>query len=41
MFDLFPYQCTVDCGVWNGVGCRVWSVEEGEDNGALSGECSM
>jgi len=26
-FPLLPYQCTVDCGMWKGVECEVWSVK--------------
>ena len=27
-FPLLPHQCTVDCGIWNGVECKVWSVKK-------------
>ena len=27
IFPLLPYQCTVDCGIWKKVACKVWSVE--------------
>ena len=30
LFPLLPYQCTVDCGMWNGVECKVWSVTKVE-----------
>lgn len=30
LFPLVPYQCTVDCGMWNGVECEVWSVKKME-----------
>ena len=26
-FPLLPYQCTIDCGIWKKVACKVWSVE--------------
>ena len=29
-FPLLPYQCPVDCGMWNGVECKVWSVKKVE-----------
>ena len=29
MFPLLPYQCTVDCGMWKRVECKVWSVKCG------------
>ena len=29
MFPLLPYQCTVDCGMWKRMECKVWSVECG------------
>ena len=28
LFPLLPHQCTVDCGMWNGVECKVWSVKK-------------
>ena len=27
MFPLLSYQCTVDCGIWKKVACKVWSVK--------------
>ena len=27
LFPLLPYQCTGDCGMWNEVECKVWSVK--------------
>ena len=27
-FPLLPCQCTVDCGMWNGVERKVWSVKK-------------
>ena len=27
-FPLIPYRCTVDCEMWKGVECKVWSVKK-------------
>ena len=29
-FPPLPYQCTVDCGMWKGAECKVWSVKKVE-----------